>query len=493
MEWKPSTIDDNWAFPTLEELSLVKCELLQGYFPCYLPSLQILEIEDCYNLKVLLPSCTLIRKLMISGCKELCSTGVVICCSESIRLVHIRKFTGIKGFWVQGLQQLVVGGYETFEGFWAPGLRQQSRKLIEIIGCPKLHTWPLDGYGALDGKLTNVRLVNCEGLIPFLQGNNLLSTVRHLFINSFYSLRKAATLTGQCTCLEVLSVGQCSSLLTIDQLPVALRRLNIYKCRKLQSVEFDDSWSTNNGGKFFLEEVNIERCKSLTSLFSRSFFDTTQQAESSSSSILAFMQKGPCELSKLTRLRVSECPFGTLFLQGLLLPRIKELSLTYCTNAEVIPSQVSNFTTLTRLDFVDVKITQPAREWGLDLLTSLQILELAPLGSSADSVECISGPDLYLPPSLSHLLIRGFKILKSLFCYSLPNLTELSVHSCPRFESFVDSYLPPKLRDVKIFDCPLMDEQCIRDPGGPIRTEFDDEDDDVYSGGYLSPDSDTSN
>lgn len=62
-----------------------------------------------------------------------------------------------------------------------------------------------------------------------------------------------------------------------------------------------------------------------------------------------------------------------------------------------------------------------------------------------------------------------------------------------RFESFVDSYLPPKLRDVKIFDCPLMDEQCIRDPGGPIRTEFDDEDDDVYSGGYLSPDSDTSN
>ncbi|XP_057524480.1 putative disease resistance RPP13-like protein 1 isoform X2 [Amaranthus tricolor] len=479
-DWKPISINGKGAFPCLEKLLIIDCKLLDEYSPRHLPSLEVLEIKDCYKLKVTLPRCPVLRNLTIMGCRVLSSTESVICCSEIIRLVDISEFTGFEGFQVKGFKKLVLGGYEYLE-------RTQSSKIIEITRCPKLHNWSLDGYRGLDNKLTEVRLENCEDLMPFLLEKNLLSTVRYLFIKSFYSLKYTATLTRLCSFLEVFSIGHCSVLVTIDQLPITLCRLDLSNCRKLQAVAFEESSSFNIGGKFLLEELNVEGCKSLKSLFSTCIFPTTLEAEPPPSSVSRSTTKFLCELPNLTQLRVSECPIATVFPQGLLLPRIKTLSLTHCPNVEVLPSKVSNFISLTRLDFVDVKISQPAQEWGLDLLTSLQHLKLAFLGSSVDSVECISGPNLILPSSLSHLSISGFQNLKSILCSCFPSLTQLTVRSCMRFESLDDNDGYSKPRHVEISDCPLMAQQRQGDPDGLVHTGLIDDD-----GGYLSSDSYTS-
>ncbi|XP_056690871.1 putative disease resistance RPP13-like protein 1 [Spinacia oleracea] len=300
-QWLPPSVDDSSkVFPCLEELLISDCPLLEGYFPSHLPSLKLLDIVNCSELKVSLPICPLLQELKISKCKELSTTAPVICCSESLMLFDISQFTGIQGFWVQGVETLrVIGG-----GYLEIGV--DHRKRLELVNCPKFEKlWP-DQFGELN-DLTHVVLVNCEELAMFLE-TNLLSSVKHLRIYGNNSLNDLGKLTNQTTCLEELLIQRCSSLISIGNLPLTLRML-------------------------IIEVVNIE---------------------------------------------------------------------------------------------------QPAQEWGLHLLTCLKSLKLINVGSSVDSVQSIPDPDLYLPSSLSDLTIFGFGSLKSISCFSLPNLTYIWIQNCPK-------------------------------------------------------------
>ncbi|KMT17084.1 hypothetical protein BVRB_2g041390 isoform A [Beta vulgaris subsp. vulgaris] len=464
--WLPPSVDSR-AFPCLEEISIIDCPLLQGYFPSHLPLLQVLEIKNCFQLSVSLPSLPLLQELIMERCRGLSSTTGVITCSKSISINCITEFTAFEGLWVQGLPRLVVKG----ESYYP-----EAGKMLRICKCPKLRTlWP-DGYGHLD-NLTCVELESCQEQIPFLE-SNLPSTVRQLSIWNFDNLESITRLTGCCPYLEELDIENCPSLIIVDQLPLTLRRLKISHCQLLQSVELKESPHADFA--VLLEDLDIDNCQSLTSLFSRSL-----QAKGSCSTLGLLQEQesittievsekrlglvpggeGPCELTFLTRLRISKCPGLVSFPEDLLLPRIKKLIFSCCENMEFLPTRV-HFPggglprNLIRLDISKVNIAQPIREWGLNLLSCLERLKVAHVGCCSDSIESFPTQEFCLPSSLCTLGIGGFRNLKSISFCSLPNLTRLSVQLCPKLEYFVGNSIPLRMDSVVIEECPLLEQQC---------------------------------
>ncbi|KAF8712996.1 hypothetical protein HU200_028785 [Digitaria exilis] len=120
---------------------------------------------------------------------------------------------------------------------------------------------------ALPPSITEMRIWNCESLqfmweveaeskgvhverldTSMSQGNRASTSVPK---------QSAAPTTHPLPCLEFLSIGGCDSLVTLPDLPPALRSLNIWRCQKLCSV---------SGQLDALERLSIGNCNALQSL-----------------------------------------------------------------------------------------------------------------------------------------------------------------------------------------------------------------------------------
>ncbi|KMT17020.1 hypothetical protein BVRB_2g042220 [Beta vulgaris subsp. vulgaris] len=524
-KWVHSPVDNNRAFPCLEDLLVEDCESLQGDLPPHMPSLKILKILSCKDMSISLPSLPLLEELKVDGCRVLSTTADVIFCSKMTNLSDISEIVGFPGY--------------------CPHLCGE----LHMIGCHFLST-----IEQIPTKFRQVKIGRC----------NELKSVE--FEKSTSS-----------SCLEKLEFEDCESLFAVAKIPLTLRDMKIVRCERLEVVEFQklDYSSSSSSSSDEVASISIQDSLSpltpspqapsqLAYLIKLTISDCTSLVSLPPSLLLPALKElkfWDCEnmeglpgdgdmhnFTSLEQLTIENCPKIQCFPGGGLPKNLKTIrivevnikqqpvqewglhllpSLQYLQLVDVgscadsaeflsLPSPLSelhicgfqnlksfvgDFTFLEKLSLQNcpkfyfsetgwlprnlhelfmysrADIEKPIRDLGLHLLTSLQHLTLGNFYNSIehDTVECIPGPDL--PSSLTRLQITGFSNLKTICCSTLPNLDTISIESCPKFESFGDSGLPPQLRYVHIYEVSnLIEQRLKRDRNGRI----------IYEGGKYS-------
>ncbi|XP_057248431.1 putative disease resistance RPP13-like protein 1 [Beta vulgaris subsp. vulgaris] len=527
-KWVHSAVDNNRAFPCLEDLLVEYCESLQGDLPPHMPSLKILKIVSCKDLSISLPSLPLLEELKVHRCRVLSTSADASFCSKMMILSSISEIVGFPRY--------------------SPHLHGE----LHVFSCHFLST-----ISQIPSTFRQVRIQMCDELksVEFEKSTSS-------------------------SCLEKLEFEDCESLVAITKIPLTLQNLKIGNCKKLEVVEFQkldysssSSWGVGSRG----EAVSSDEVASISIQDSVSSLTPSPQA--------------PSQLAYLIKLTINYCPSFVSLPPNLLLPALEYLEFNFCKNMEGLSGDgdMHNFTSLEelrirecpkiqcfpggglpknlkkiRIEEVNIK-QQPVREWGLHLLPSLHYLWLENVGSCADSaeflslpsflstlyisgfqnlkyfvgdftsleylslvncpkfcyfsktgffprnlsklsitnyiekpireaglhiltslqdllltnvegssiiddtVECIPGPDLCLPSSLTRLEIHGFSNLKTLCCSTLPSLNKITIWSCPKFESFGNNGLPPQLKIVHIYGVSdLIEQHLERDPKGRI-------------------------
>ncbi|XP_021743998.1 putative disease resistance RPP13-like protein 1 [Chenopodium quinoa] len=495
-KWVHSPVDNiGGAFPLLEMLSIKYCLSLQGNLLPHLPSLRTLEIKECKNLSVSLPSLHLLEVLNVDGCKILSTTADVIFCSKRMILCNILEIISLN---------------------WSfPYLHEE----ISIVNCLSV---PIT-IDQISMMLRRLKICNCREL-QFLELKNLSSSTSRL---------------------EELSVDECEFIVSISHIPLTLQSLEIDDCEKLRYEEFNElhfSLESDNDLKteesigvspkdilelILLTKLIIQRFPSLISLQKGLLFPALQTLDLWDCENMEILPgqflnkveeylrilhfpKGSLHLlrnlslqnvgccadlveclpcldfplpSSLSQLNIKSFRYLKTIANGNTLPNLTDLHVSDCPK---LVSLVSDFTSLTELSLEScpkfcnfiaglsnvrqlsisgTNIEKPIQEWGLHLLTSLQILKLKNIGSS---IECISG--LELPSSLYKLHIAGLPNLTTLCCSTLPNLTNIDIYSCPKLESFGDNGLPPRNDHVFISNCHMIEQHLRYDPNGLILT-----------------------
>ncbi|KMT17026.1 hypothetical protein BVRB_2g042280 [Beta vulgaris subsp. vulgaris] len=499
-KWAHSPVDNNKAFPCLEDLLVEDCESLQGDLPLHMPSLKILKIESCKDLSISLPSLPLLEELKVDRCRVLSTSADVIFCSKMMDLCDISEIVRFPGY--------------------CPHLRGE----LHVFSCHFLST-----IAQIPTTFQQVEIGMCDELksVEFEKSTSS-------------------------SCLEELEVVVCKSLVAIAKIPLTLRDLKIVRCERLELVEFQklqDSLSPLTPSPqapsqlAYLIKLSISTCHSLVSLPASLLLPALKELEFWDCENMEGLPGDMHNFTSLEELKIQKCPKIQCFPGGglpknlkiiriyhvkikqqpvqewglHLLPSLQYLQLVdvgscadsaeflslpsslselHISGFQNLKSFVGDFTFLKTLSLKDcpkfcyfsetgclprnlhkltiynrANIEKPIRDLGLHLLTSLQHLTLGNFYDSIidDTVECIPAPDLYLPSSLTRLQIRGFSNLKTIFCSTLPNLTRIHINFCAKFESFGDNCLPPQLKFVYIDEVSdLVEQHLERDPDGRI-------------------------
>uniref|UniRef100_A0A803MMY7 Uncharacterized protein n=1 Tax=Chenopodium quinoa TaxID=63459 RepID=A0A803MMY7_CHEQI len=450
-KWMHPLVGINKAFPVLEELSIDYCLILKGNLPPHLPSLRTLDINACRKLQ------SLELKNSSSSASRLASLSVEYC-ESMVSIDHIPL----------------------------------TLQLLYINCCEKL------GSVEFDEQPTNLSPRSEDGNTPkseenigvFLKASLELPLLTSLKIESCPSLRSLQQ-NLLLPALQTLELWDCKSM---ERLPgqllnfTSLERLYILECPKIHSLA--EGGLPRNLVFLEIEEVNIKQAVTewkLHLLHSLKAL-TLKNVGSSADSVDCILCPHLSLPSSLCLLEIRGFQYLRIISNGNTLPNLTRLDVVDCPRLE---SLVSNFTSLTdlitencpkfhnfpeeglptnlrSLSISDTNTDKPIKEWGLHRLTSLHSIFLT-LVNVSSSLDCISDSDL--PSSLRTLHIKGFQNLKTICCSTLPELSSISVLSCPRFESFGDHGLPPSIESIYIKECEMIQQHLRSDPGGRILTE----------------------
>ena len=256
--------------------------------------------------------------------------------------------------------------------------------------------------------LRKLRVYNCEG-IKALPGDWMM-------------MRMDGDNTNSSCVLERVEIGRCPSLLFFPkgELPTSLKQLIIEDCENVKSLPEGIMLPCN------LELLNIVGCSSLDhmhNLTSRSSLDHMHNLTSLlilGSEGLKFQHHHLQNLTSLERLIIHDCPSLVSFPEG---------GLGFASNLRLV--QIVNCENL----------KTPLSEWGLNWLSSLKNLTIAPGGYqnvvsfSHDDDDC----HLRLPTSLTFIRIGNFQNLESMASLPLPTLISLEcliIRDCPKLQQF---------------------------------------------------------
>ena len=483
LEWGSCSneVDDNTKKQVLEHLkphtSIKECNL-EGYrgltFPIWLgdPSfsnmvnIQLMDCRECESLPPLgqLP---LLKNLIVRRMDGIKQVGLEffgrIGCSIPFPALETLCFYQLKswGKWLHlpiednksfpCLKKLSIHSCFSLQDDLPPNL--PSLEKLEIKKCTKLSI-----------TLPSIPLLE----ILEVDGCKVLSTTKDVeFCSKRMILRNISEMVDFTGCfpylLEELVISNCPRIdCSLGGLP------NNQTFHHIQGVNIEQS----------VEEWGLHLLNSLQSLY-------LENVGSSAECVLCLDLSLPSSLSQLSikgfqnlkyiscssispnlkTLQVTDCPkleymVGNFTLLTDLLLDSSPIIFHYLGDSRTSSiSCIGDFTLLTRLSICDItNMNKSIREWGLHLLTSLHYLTLHNVGNSIDTVECIPGPDLSLPSSLCSLDIKDFTNLKSICGSSFPNLTKISIQSCPKFESFGKKGIPPRLIKVYIYDSDLIEQ-----------------------------------
>ncbi|XP_022764731.1 putative disease resistance protein At3g14460 [Durio zibethinus] len=205
---------------------------------------------------------------------------------------------------------------------------------------------------------------------------------------------------------------------------------------------------------------------------------------------IKYLPQGLDRLSCLQNIRHHNCSNLVCFAEsGSSAYNLKSLSLFEYDKLEVLPNLYSlqeltivscpmmksigeaglppNLASLVKYD---PNFSKLVMEWGLHRFTSLKKLRID--GGDFIDVESFPqvkiGMNMKLPPSLTHLEIRNFKIIRKLSSKGFQNLTSLqflNICICPKLKSLSKKEMLPSLSKLFICSCPGLKKRYRRDKG----------------------------
>ncbi|XP_057744203.1 putative disease resistance RPP13-like protein 1 [Arachis stenosperma] len=293
---------------------------------------------------------------------------------------------------------------------------------------------------------------------------------------------KAIISINHLTSLQEIEISGCSSAVSFpcNCLPKSLQKLKIYSCSKLEL------FPQQQQQKYDLVELLIEgSCDSLTSLWLDAFPILKNLKISWCLNLESVSMSEPPHTA-LQRLTIFGCDKLMSFPgEGQAAPNLTHLSMIYCDKLEALPRDLNSL--LPNLQSLDIRGCEEicrlpegglppnlkelsiGRQWrdlswmsNLDALTHLTIQ-----GHGSDNIR--SFPEVgSLPhlPSLTNLCLTEFHHMKTLECSELlrfTSLQELNIEYCPNLENMEGEKLPPSLRLLYIYRCPLLEQLLQKD------------------------------
>ncbi|KAL1060359.1 hypothetical protein V6Z11_1Z104200 [Gossypium hirsutum] len=482
-EWDTCEGDEKvLKLPSLRELSIKTCPQLLGRLPTHLPSLQKLEIHRCMSLVVSISSFLSLCELSIRGCAEL----VDDCCSpakelSSLSLSNISKFNIpsdriMLRFGNSG--HFEIDGWEELASLSQHGFSLVGHRFITLWGCPQLQS-------------LEARKPNCN-------------------LTRFHVLNRLPQVLHELAFLTVIEIGNCRGLVSFaeNNLPPNLKKLRIRKCENLEYlVDEKEDKKSMSSTLCLLEELSIYECPSLMSFFNFSKYDCSklsclfsntkfpitlkyltivgcpileyiaEEFEESAclESILFFrsgiksLPRGLNKLKHLQEIRLVSCSNLVSFEEsGLLTTSFRAFVVDGCGNFGALPKCMASITSLRQLRFPAnltslaisnaPKIYRSFVEWGLNRLTSLQELTIGGGGCSNVVSFPEEGIGMMLPPSLTFIILSNFKNLEFMFSEGFQDLASLQ-------ELKIYKYMLLSLGYLRIYGCPLLQEECSSDKG----------------------------
>ncbi|XP_056175000.1 putative disease resistance protein At3g14460 isoform X2 [Syzygium oleosum] len=530
-DWSPYAEgqENEVPFSYLQHLVVRSCRALMGTLPCRLDHLIKLEIGDCPRLNestsmVCLPS---LRELYLVSCNkeifeslvELTSLTILevldieelVCfdpgfmsCMHKLKELNIRGCDKLTYLWQDGnetrkltcLQSVVIQHCPRFTSFVAgegeiellcnlewmeltdctslerlPSKMHALRRL-SISNCPKIMgpTIPPDDPDSNNtmSQLEYLEIRNQDSRISFPFAEGRLAALRKLYIWEYEGLESLEEIT-EVESLKSLVISDCKNL---GSLPQCLRtlahltRLSIFNCPALEIEDFPPLPLTLS--YFALSECpkiksitncNVASCKNLTELDINCCPELEVEdfppLPMSISSLKLFMcpkiKSLPNEWHRLTSLRflfIVNCENIKSFPKGDLPPDLRSFFLWGCEN-----------------------LKQPMREWGLHMLTSLEILRIdgRSMGGEGEKVRFPSEENeedawsLLFPSSLTKLAIGRMKNVERLSSglrNRLSSLRSLEIYDCPKLRYLPEDGLPPSLQELWINGCEILKDRC---------------------------------
>ncbi|XP_057991162.1 putative disease resistance protein RGA4 isoform X2 [Hevea brasiliensis] len=409
-EWKEWNIC-GCKFRLLRELSIVNCPEVFGELPSDLPSLQTLEIRECYGLVVSFQNLPSISHFQIQGCRKVELRGG-FSAANLLMVSKVESFLFGSEELEQGLRKLkalTVGNHSNYESFTV------GNNYFYPLSCPHWVLFEdiakrdeLLHENLADSQIKNLEFCCCEGLEKLPPWIHSFKSLRKLYIENcprLISLPDAVIYKS--LCLEELKIFECGSLISIGrhQLPTTLKRLEIQGCDGLQRLL--DARETCSSSRFTdkegiscdayssnLQHLEIFSCLSLTFLGDLPVFDNNTSLESIEINSAPRLKSLPENLHMLTNLR--------------------RIFIYHCEGLEALPDGMHN-------------------------LTSLQELTIM------NCPNVVSFPQGGLPTThLKKIILESCGKLKALpdNMHNLTSLQELIIMNCPNVVSFPQGGLP---------------------------------------------------
>ncbi|XP_042957989.1 putative disease resistance protein At3g14460 [Carya illinoinensis] len=392
----------------------LKCLTLKCYggngFPNWigqgLPSLSKLELIDYCSALPPLGQLHFLNKLYIDGLDEVVTVGPEF--YENSSNSSMKPFESLKVMRLENLSN------------WENWLHSSGENEVETFS--QLEELYIKNYPKLRAKLpvhpsslAELHIIDCKLELPIMR--------------------------RQYSSLEALHLTNCYDSLTSISLHLFpnLKSIQIEKCNNLKSLE-------QHGGDLVISQLGIHKCPKFVS-FPEGGLCAPNLANfvvNDCKSLRSMPNKMHIFLPSLCYLELRSCPEVESFPEGRLPSNLKQIVIVRCK-----------------------KLIANWKGWDLQILPSLEWLTITS-DKLEDHVESFIG-GLWLPTTLTNLLICSFGNLKSLDKEGFQHLTslvELVIIDCPKLRYLLEKGFAISLHLLwMLFICPVLNKELERKKG----------------------------
>ncbi|KAI9127433.1 hypothetical protein K1719_001992 [Acacia pycnantha] len=364
-------------------------------------------------------------------------------CVNCCMLPPIGQLPSLKELHVWRLESVVSIGDELLKGnSCASMISFPSLEMLEFQFMTSWEQWHSTDMEAFP-KLRQLKISSCKKLI-----GNLPCQLLSLETLTITSCPLLSSCIPRCHKLQnLVTLGSVNVVWQEYELPPSLCKLEISGCQMLKSMS--EALSKHS----HIQQLTIKCCSNVSTLppslqhlkicycekvdFVMSSTIALQNLQSISITSSHFVKFTSDDmeglLPNLRKLCIDSCYKMESFPEGIFVPSLRELHITYCE-----------------------KLLSYHAKW--HLLSNITYLYI--YGSDV-SVYCFP-EDYSLPTSLTTLELIGFSFLETLNCTGLQHLTslqQLKIMYCSKLEKLSGEKLPASLRKLHIWKCRLLEEK----------------------------------